>query len=107
MLWLVLIYLLYYFIGILFTLPQWQKRAIFFYFQAEELLCHLEALWLLNKSNGIISKATLDMNRAIFRNCFKSFVFNGKSPLINPENLSSLPLNRTAVTEVSQISGFF
>ena len=47
------------------------------------------------------------MNRAIFRNCFKSFVFDGKSPLINPENISSLPLNRTAVTEVRQISGFF
>ena len=39
--------------------------------------------------------------------CFKLFVFNGKLPLINPENLSSLPLNRIAVAEVSQISGFF
>ena len=47
------------------------------------------------------------MNRAIFHNCFKSFVFNGKSPLINPEKLSSLHLNRTAVAEVSQISSFF
>ena len=47
------------------------------------------------------------MNRAIFHNCFKSLVFNGKSPLINPEKLSSLHLNRTAVPDVSQISGFF
>ena len=49
---------------------------------------------------------SLDMNRAIFRNSFKLFVFNGKSPLINPEKLSSVWLNITAVAEVSQISGF-
>ena len=48
-LWLVLIDSLYYFIGILFTFPQWQKRANFLTFQADEPLCHLEALWLLDK----------------------------------------------------------
>ena len=108
MLWLVLIDSLYYFIGILFTLPQRQKRANSLTLQAEEPLCHREAVWLLDKKQWhSLCKATLDMNRAIIRNCSKSFVFNGKSPLINLENLSSLPLNRTAVAEVSQISGFF
>ena len=83
-----------------------KKRVNFLTFQAEGPLCHLEHFCFSIKSNGIISKATLDMNRAIFRNCFKSFVINGKSPLINPENLSLLSLNKTA-KEVSQISGFF
>ena len=51
---------LYYFIGILFTLLQWQKRVNFLTFQAEEPLCHLYALWLLDKkAMAQISKATL------------------------------------------------
>ena len=72
---------------IVYTSGMAEKRELFAFPSRKSLYVAWKHFGCVRKSNGLISKATLDMSRAVCRHCSKSYAFNGRNIAINnPEN---------------------